>query len=232
MPTQRLIPATLAFEDGVPYAAKYGDVYHSADGGLGQARHVFINGNGLPARWRGRDRDRFTIFETGFGLGLNFLATWQAWRGDPQRPARLHYVAVEKHPFRAADLAQLHAAWPELAALSAELHAQWPVPMPGFHRLLLDGGRVVLTLVFADIADALPQIDAFADAFYLDGFAPSKNPDMWAPEILGRLNRVAAPGATLATYTIAAAVRKALAQAGFDCERVPGFGRKPEMLAG
>jgi tRNA 5-methylaminomethyl-2-thiouridine biosynthesis bifunctional protein len=225
-----LIPASLSFVDGLPYSEAFGDVYHSADGGLGQARHVFLGGNRLPGRWR--DRRSFTILETGFGLGLNFLATWMAWRDDPARSQQLHYVALEKHPLSAADLAQVHGLWPELAALSQELRAAWPPLMPGFHRLLLDHGRVVLTLIFGDIADALPQIDAAADAFYLDGFAPRKNPDMWAPDLLARLNRLAAPDATLATYTISSAVRKALTQAGFSLERQAGFGRKPEMLAG
>ncbi len=230
MPLHRLVPATLAHLDGIPFAPAFGDVYHSADGGLAQARHVFLGGNGLPQRWRAQRR--FVTLETGFGLGLNFLATWSAWRADPARSAQLHYVALEKHPFQAADLMQLHAQWPELASLSQQLLAAWPPLVPGFHRLLLDEGRVVLTLVFGDIADCLPQVDAAADAFYLDGFAPSKNPDMWSPAVLARLGRLAAPQATLATWTIAAAVRKGLAQAGFVCERLPGFGRKPEMLGG
>lgn len=229
MSVSQLVPAALSYVDGVPYAEAFGDVYHSADGGLEQARHVFLTGNGLPGRWR--EQDRFTILETGFGLGLNFLATWLAWREDPQRSRQLHYVAIEKHPFRADDLAALHALWPELVWLSAALRAAWPPLVSGFHRLSLDEGRVVLTLVFGDIADCLPQIVAAADAFYLDGFAPSKNPDMWAPQILARLNRLAAPGATVATYTVSAAVRKALAQGGFACEKLPGFGRKRDMLA-
>lgn len=229
MSKHRLTPASLSFIDGVPYADAFGDVYHSADGGLQQARHVFLGGNRLPQRWQGRCR--FVIVETGFGLGLNFLATWDAWRNDPARPPQLHYVAIEKHPFCAGDLSRLHALWPELADLSGALRAAWPPLVPGFHRLLLDEGRIVLTLVFGDIADCLPQIDAAADAFYLDGFAPSKNPDMWAPAMLARLNRLAAPEATLATYTVSAAVRHALTQAGFVCEKWPGFGRKRDMLA-
>ena len=229
MPGHRLQPATLSFADGVPYAESYGDVYHSSDGGLAQARHVFLEGNGLPERWR--DRARCTIVETGFGLGLNFLATWQAWRDDPRRCGRLHYLAVEKHPFSAHDLAQLHVLWPELASLSSALRAAWPVLVAGFHRIELDEGRVILTLAFGDIADCLPQIDAAADAFYLDGFAPSKNPEMWSPEVLARIGRMAAPGATAATYTVSAAVRAALAQGGFVCEKRPGFGRKRDMLA-
>ena len=229
MSGNRLQPATLSLADGIPYSDAYGDVYHSADGGPAQARHVFLAGNGLPGRWRGRER--FTVIETGFGLGLNFLATWQAWREDPSHSGQLHYVAIEKHPFTTQDLERLHALWPELAPFSAALRDAWPVLVAGFHRVELDEGRVVLTLAFGDIADCLPQIDAAADAFYLDGFAPGKNPDMWAPEVLARIGRLAAVEATAATYTIAASVMKALAQAGFVCEKRPGFGRKPEMLA-
>lgn len=226
-----LIPATLDFSEGVPYAAAFGDVYHSADGGLEQARHVFMGGNGLPERWR--NRERFSILETGFGLGLSFLTTWEAWRDDEARPACLHYTAIEKHPFRAPDLAQLHARWPQLAALSQELVAAWPPLVPGLHRIALAQGRVQLTLAFGDIAHCLPQIEAGAgfDAFYLDGFAPSKNPDMWAAPTLSRIGRLAASGATAATYTVAAAVRAALGQAGFVCEKRSGFGRKRDMLA-
>ncbi len=121
------------------------------------------------------------MLETGFGTGLNFLVTWAAWRDDPQRPARLHFLSVEKHPFRADDLAHLHAQWPEFATLSSELLANWPVLTPGFHRIALDGGRVQLTLMLGDALDCLPQVQAGVDAFYLDGFAPDCNADLWRP---------------------------------------------------
>lgn len=225
-----LQPAKLAFVDDVPYAEAFGDIYHSAHGGLGQARHVFLGGSRLPTRWH--KLPRFVIFEAGFGLGLNFLATWSAWRDDPERPRQLHYIAVEKHPFSATDLARLHAAWPELAALSDELQQAWPPLTPGFHRILLDEGRVSLTLAFGDIGDCLPQIDASVNAIYLDGFAPDKNPDMWSPAMLKRLARIAAPAASVATYSVAADVRNALESVGFVCGRQAGFGRKGEMLVG
>src|ERR1700716_2605076 len=106
-----LAPARLGFQEGVPYSEAFGDVYHSAAGGPAQARHVFLAGNGLPERWRGRER--FVILETGFGVGLNFLATWQAWRADPQRCERLHFVSVEKHPFALPDLRLLHERYAE-----------------------------------------------------------------------------------------------------------------------
>lgn len=231
MPVAPLVPARLAFAaDGTPYSEAYGDVYHSAAGGLEQARRVFLAGNRLPERWAGRGR--FVILETGFGLGLNFLATWSAWRADPRRCARLHYLAAEKHPYDRENLATLHAALPELAAPAKDLRAAWPLLVPGYHRLQLDGGRVVLTLMFGDIADTLPKLRARADAIYLDGFNPAKNPGMWSPSVLRSLARAAAPDATLATWTVAAAVREGLAAAHFATEKQPGFGPKREMLTG
>ncbi|MFP5404256.1 MAG: bifunctional tRNA (5-methylaminomethyl-2-thiouridine)(34)-methyltransferase MnmD/FAD-dependent 5-carboxymethylaminomethyl-2-thiouridine(34) oxidoreductase MnmC [Gammaproteobacteria bacterium] len=226
---QPLVPARLEFRDGVPYSAAYGDVYHSADGGAGQARHVFLGGCGLPGAWEGRET--FVVLETGFGTGLNFLATWAAWRADPARSARLHFISAEKHPFPADDLARLHALWPEFAPLAAELQTAWPMLTPGFHRLALDGGRVQLTLLLGDAAATVPQLDARVDAFYLDGFAPDRNPDLWQLDLIAALGRLAAPGARAATYTVAAPVRDALAQAGFDCEKRPGYGRKRHCLA-
>ena len=221
-----LVPARLAFHEGVPYSEAFGDVYHSAGGGPAQAQHVFLYGNGLPARWAGRER--FVILETGFGAGINFLTTWRAWRADRQRCARLHFVSIEKHPYTLADLQQIHGNY-DLKDEAAELHASWPLLVPGMQRLELDGGRVVLTLLFADIK-ALRELRLAADAFYLDGFAPAKNPDMWSPAIMRTLSRLAAPGATAATWSVAAEVRKALQEAGFAVEKRAGFGTKREML--
>jgi tRNA 5-methylaminomethyl-2-thiouridine biosynthesis bifunctional protein len=223
-----IVPACLEFKDGVPYSAAYGDIYHSADGGTGQARHVFLQGCGLPEAWA--SRPSFVILETGFGTGLNFLATWAAWRADPARPARLHFLSVEKHPFRADDLARLHAQWPEFGALSDELLANWPTLTPGFHRIALDGGRVQLTLMLGDALDCLPQVVAGVDAFYLDGFAPDCNADLWQPKLFDALARLAKPAAVAATYTVAAPVRQGLAQAGFVCEKRAGFGPKRHCL--
>jgi tRNA U34 5-methylaminomethyl-2-thiouridine-forming methyltransferase MnmC len=214
---------------GTPYSPEYGDIYHSAESGPGQARHVFLGGNDLPARWAGARA--FTILETGFGLGLNFLATRQAWRDDPARPQRLHFVSVEKHPFAREGLAELHRRYGELASLSAELQAAWPLPLPGLHRLHFEGGRVTLTLALGDVADVLPKLALAADAFFLDGFAPDRNAEMWASQVIRALARLARPGATLATYTTARAVRDAVAAAGFVPELRPGFGRKRQLLA-
>ncbi|MFJ2994980.1 bifunctional tRNA (5-methylaminomethyl-2-thiouridine)(34)-methyltransferase MnmD/FAD-dependent 5-carboxymethylaminomethyl-2-thiouridine(34) oxidoreductase MnmC [Pandoraea sp. NPDC087047] len=222
-------------EDGTPYSEAFDDVYHSTGGALGQARYVFLGGNGLPERWRGRDQ--FVIVETGFGLGLNFLATWAAWRDDPQRPARLHFVSVEKFPFRPLDLRRMlepilvQPGMTELAPLVQRLCDVWPSPVAGWHRLELAPG-VILSVGFGDFFDLMPTLRAGADAFYLDGFAPAKNPDMWSSEVFKALGRLARDGATLATYTAVGQVRRDLIAAGFQVERHDGYGPKRSMLAG
>lgn len=219
-------------EQGEFFCAPFNDIYHSASGGLAQARHVFLEGNGLPQRWGAGADARFTIIETGFGLGLNFLAAWSAFVRPGNTTERLHYVAAEQHPFSAGDLAIAHRRWPELAALSGELAQQWPMLTRGFHRLHLASGRVTLTLLFGDALQLLPQLQASADAFFLDGFSPEKNPQLWSPALCQELARLAAPGATLATWTVAGSVRNALISAGFAVEKRPGFGTKRQMLTG
>ncbi len=221
-----IVPAELTFDgNGIPYAPAYNDCYHSASGGLEQARHVFIAGAQLPERWSGRD---FVILETGFGIGLNFLATCGSWNAQPGR--KLHYVAIEKHPFRLDDLKALHARWPELAPLAARLQAQWPLPLPGLHRL--EFGDITLTLGFGDVADLLPQLTVAADAIYLDGFAPAKNPAMWSDALFAALAQRAAPGATLASWSVHDDMMFRLSRAGFRLEKRPGFGTKRYRLAG
>ncbi|HEX9398388.1 MAG TPA: FAD-dependent 5-carboxymethylaminomethyl-2-thiouridine(34) oxidoreductase MnmC [Burkholderiales bacterium] len=222
-----ILPARLGFHEGTPYSEAFADVYHSAAGGPEQARHVFLAGNGLPQRWAGRER--FVILETGFGLGINFLATWQAWRRDPARCRRLHFVSIEKHPFELQDLRLLHQEYPQFDDEAKALHARWPVLAPGGHRLEFDGGRVVLTLFFADVKIAR-DLRLAADAIYLDGFSPAKNPDMWTPALMRSLSRLAARGGTAATWSVAGDVRRALQIAGFEVEIRAGFGFKKEML--
>lgn len=228
---EALHPARLEFTlDGTPYSPTFDDVYCSAYGGPAQARHIFIAGNELPQRWQGEDR--FVILETGFGLGLNFLATWQAWRDDPRRCRRLHFVSFEKHPLTASDLAIAQAAWPEFAELASELQRAWPPLTPGIHRIFLDDHRVILTLVFGDAASQLRAVDAAVDAFFLDGFSPAKNPELWTPELCKALAHLAAPGATLATWSVAGQLRQALTAAKFDVAKRKGFTGKRQMLTG
>ncbi|MFT3955437.1 MAG: bifunctional tRNA (5-methylaminomethyl-2-thiouridine)(34)-methyltransferase MnmD/FAD-dependent 5-carboxymethylaminomethyl-2-thiouridine(34) oxidoreductase MnmC [Piscinibacter sp.] len=212
--------------DGLPFAADFGDVYHPRAGAAEQARHVFLAGNGLPQRWAGRER--FVIAETGFGLGNNFLATWAAWRADPQRCERLHFLSVELHPPTAADL----AAWPRDASvqlLGDQLAQQWPALVPGLHTLHFDAGRVRLHLAFGDVADWLPEWVARVDAFFLDGFAPDRNPRMWEARLFKSLARLAAPDATASTWSAARAVRDGLRTAGFEVHKSSGRGGKRDI---
>ena len=227
----RIEPAEPAFDaEGTPFSSAYGDVYHSADSGPGQARHVFLGGNDLPASWA--HARLFTILETGFGLGLNFLATWHEWLADPARPARLHFFSIEKRPFGRDPLRTLHERYAEFAPLARQLQDAWPPLVSGLHRLHFEDGRVTLTLALADVVDLAPRLQFQADAIYLDGFAPQRNAEMWSPQLMKRLARLARPGTTVATYSASGAVREALESAGFGIEKRPGFGRKRDMLRG
>ncbi|OQA30233.1 MAG: tRNA 5-methylaminomethyl-2-thiouridine biosynthesis bifunctional protein MnmC [Betaproteobacteria bacterium ADurb.Bin341] len=226
-----ITPAQLSFEpDGTPYSARYNDVYHTRAGGPEQARHVFLAGNDLPARWQ--NRPKFTLLETGFGLGLNFLTTWMAWQNDPQRCLHLHFISVEKHPVSADDLAKAHATWPEFEPYATQLRQCWPALEAGNHRIELAKGQMILDLILGDALEALTTLQAQVDAFYLDGFAPDKNPELWSPALFKTLAKLAAPGATLATWSVAGHVQRGLNAAGFVTEKHPGFAGKRQMLAG
>jgi len=211
---------------GTPAAADFGDIYFSVDGGLAETETVFLGGCGLPEGWQ--KRRRFVIGELGFGSGLNFLAAWRMWDETKPKEGRLHFISIEKFPFDAAQLKQALAAWPELAAYSEQLIAKWPGRVKGFHRLHF--GDVTLTLIHDDIADGLEALDARVDAWFLDGFSPAKNPAMWSGHIMQKLAKLSAPGARLATFTVAGSVRQALMDAGFTVEKKQGFGRKRHRL--
>jgi len=227
--THPVTPARIEFGSGAddpPRAPDFDDLYHPRVGAAAQAEHVFLRGNGLPERWAGRTH--FTILETGFGLGNNFLATWAAWRRDPARCGRLHFVSIESHPPRRDDLARAHAAspWPELAA---QLVQAWPPLVPNLHPVDFEAGRVQLLLALGDVAGLLPALQVAADAFFLDGFAPARNPAMWAPRLLRTCGRKAAPGATAATWSVAQAVRAGLGAGGFDVRLAAGIGGKRKI---
>ncbi len=226
-----LQPARHEFStDGRLFSTTYDDVYHSSYGAAGQARHVFLAGNQLPERWQ--DKDRFVILETGFGTGLNFLVTWQTWRDDPQRCRRLHFVSFEKHPFALTDLEKIHANWPELTELASEMRAKWPPLCPGVHRLHLAGGQVILTLFFGDASQQIRTVDAAVDAFFLDGFSPAKNPELWSADFCRALSRLSSFGTTIATWSSQGELRRSLQEAEFEVEKRPGFAGKRHMLAG
>ncbi len=214
--------------DGTPYSPRFGDRYHSENGGLDQARRVFLQGCGLPAAWA--DQPQWRVLETGFGFGLNFLVTWAAWRADPQRPRLLHFISTEAWPVSAADLLRATSAHPELEPLAEQLHAQWWGLLPGVHRLAFEDSRVLLTLYVGDAQEMLRQQAPTADSVYLDGFSPSVNPDIWSAHTLKAVARCCRRGTQLATWTIARAVRDALAECGFEVQRVPGVPPKRDNL--
>ena len=212
---------------GTPAATDFGDIYFSTDGGLEETRAVFLSGCGLPGAWQ--DKTIFTIAELGFGSGLNFLAAWQLWTKTVRPNQRLHFVSIEKFPFDRAQLTRALAAWPDLKGFSTQLIAAWPGRVKGVHRL--NFGNVTLTLAHEEAATALDQLDALkADAWFLDGFSPSGNPAMWSEEVMAGVARSCAPGARLATFSVAGTVRTALKQAGFEVRKMPGFGRKRHRL--
>jgi tRNA 5-methylaminomethyl-2-thiouridine biosynthesis bifunctional protein len=225
--TEPIAPARIDFtSEAAPRATDFDDVYHPREGAAEQAREVFLAGNGLPERWRGRAR--FTVLETGFGLGTNFLATWAAWRDDPRRCERLHFVSFEKHPLTRDDLARALAAspWP---ALARQLLDAWPPLTPNLHQLPFESHRVQLLFGLGDATTLARALVARVDAFFLDGFAPARNAAMWSPDLFKALARQAAPGATAATWSAARVVREGLASAGFEVQAAPGPGRKRDI---
>lgn len=217
----------LEFAEAQPFARGHGDVYFSGEG-LSEKRAVFLNGCGLPEAWTGRTH--FVVGELGFGTGLNLMALWELWRAHrPSATARLDVMSFEGLLMPREAAARAHAAWPELGELSARLLAQWPERARGVQRIVLGDG-VTLTLHVDEIANALPQARTQCDAWFLDGFAPAKNPEMWSAEVLGHVARMSAAGARAATYTVAGEVRRNLEAVGFSVAKVPGHGRKKERL--
>jgi tRNA 5-methylaminomethyl-2-thiouridine biosynthesis bifunctional protein len=222
----------LEWRDGQPLSAQFGDVYFSCESGIAETRYVFLQHNRLRERWLNLDGNLFTIGETGFGTGLNFLCAWQLWNECAPGSARLHFVSTEKYPLSRDDFAKTLALWPELADLSAQLLEQYRRLAPGWQCMSFDHGRVTLALLIGDAKETLPQLRAAVDAWFLDGFAPARNPEMWQPALLDHIARLSIPDCTFATFTSAGAVRRGLETVGFKVEKVAGFGSKREMLCG
>lgn len=215
-------------DDGTPRSTRFDDFYRPPTGGLAQARHVFLQGCGLPAAWAGSAQWR--ILETGFGLGLNFLAAWHAWREDAARPQLLHFVSIEGWPVAPGDLVRSVAAWPELQPLAEALAAQWSGLMPGVHRLSFEGGRVLLTLCVGPVEPMLRSLAFAADSVFLDGFDPQVNPEMWAPATVKAVARLARRGTRAATWCVTGELRGGLPAAGFRVEKVDGLPPKRHRL--
>ncbi|MEZ9625952.1 bifunctional tRNA (5-methylaminomethyl-2-thiouridine)(34)-methyltransferase MnmD/FAD-dependent 5-carboxymethylaminomethyl-2-thiouridine(34) oxidoreductase MnmC [Aliivibrio fischeri] len=242
LPQNSITNAVLEWnESGTPVSNDFDDVYFSNDNGLEETRYVFLQQNHLPQRWQEYDQRRFVIGETGFGTGLNFLAVWQWFKEFrsqyPDAPLKeLHFVSFEKFPVTKSDLIKAHQAWPELAQFAEQLQEHYPAAVPDCHRLVLEDGMITLDLWFGDIKDCMPQIwmddKGLIDAWFLDGFAPSKNPEMWNQTLFNNMASLAKENCTCATFTAAGFVRRGLIEAGFDMKKVKGFGHKREMIAG
>lgn len=232
--TNEMTNAQLDWDDqGRPHSRLFDDVYFSDKSGLEETRYVFIEQNALRERFSALPANgHMVIGETGFGTGLNFLCAWQLFDEMAHPQARLHFISVEKYPLTRDDLQRALALWPDLAPYSEQLLACYFAIHPGFQTLSLANGRVTLTLLIGDALEQLPHLDAQVDAWFLDGFAPAKNPDMWTPELFAQLARLAAPQSTLSTFTSTGWVRRALNDAGFKMRRTPGIGHKWEILRG
>ena len=214
-------------ENDTPISKRFGDPYFSRQDGRLETHHIFLAGNGLPDRWRGRPV--FTIGELGFGTGLNFLETLACWQNLGSSGPRLRYIAYERFPLDPRDLRRALARWPELGPSAGALADGWP---PETGRSVREIGGAILELYVGDANVWLPKSTDQVDAWYLDGFSPAKNPDLWGQELMLSLFERTSPGGTFATFTVAGWVRRNLTAAGFRIEKMPGFGRKREFLRG
>ncbi|MFN4155563.1 MAG: tRNA (5-methylaminomethyl-2-thiouridine)(34)-methyltransferase MnmD [Paracoccaceae bacterium] len=213
----------LDWRDGViPVSRRFDDPYFSLHDGLAETRHVFLEGNGLPDRLC----DGFHVAELGFGTGLNLLALLIGWAGMG-RPGTLRFTSFEAYPLAAADIARALAHFPQAQAVAGDFLAHWA---KGARRFSLPG--VEVEVIVGDARDTLPRWQGMADAWFLDGFSPAKNPELWSPGIMAEVGRHTAKGGTIATYTAAGHVRRALFEAGFTVTRQPGHGRKRHMTTG
>ncbi|MGV6806876.1 MAG: bifunctional tRNA (5-methylaminomethyl-2-thiouridine)(34)-methyltransferase MnmD/FAD-dependent 5-carboxymethylaminomethyl-2-thiouridine(34) oxidoreductase MnmC [bacterium] len=233
----------LDWEDNQPFSRDYDDVYFSRDDGVAETEHVFIRGNGLERRWQQLNGASFTLGETGFGTGLNFLLALDRWL-KLTASGTLHYFSVEMAPLSKEDFLRAAKQWPQLEPIAITLADQYPLPLPGFHRISLPDYRCELTLMYGEATDCLSSLSdgyterltnsfsAAVDAWFLDGFAPSRNPDMWRPALFQSIAALSRKGTTLATFTSAGIVKRGLREAGFDIQKAPGFGSKRDMVTG
>ncbi|HEY1225636.1 MAG TPA: tRNA (5-methylaminomethyl-2-thiouridine)(34)-methyltransferase MnmD [Brevundimonas sp.] len=221
-------PLLVWADDGSPRSGRFGDVYFSREDGLAESRAVFLAGCGLPEAWAGRRR--FTVAELGFGTGLNIAALLHLWRREGASDGRLHVFTVEGYPLTADEARRALSAWPELTDVVEALLARWPDGTPGFHRIDLPDFRATVDVAIGEVDWALELWTGRADAWFLDGFAPSTNPEMWSDAVMDRIAERSAPDVRLATFTVAGAVRRGLAERGFTVEKKPGHGRKRERL--
>jgi len=215
---------------GAPRSEQFDDIYFSAEDGLAETEHVFINGNDLPQAWE--NQNNFVIAETGFGTGLNFLVAWDLFEKTANPNQTLDFISFEKYPLSPEEIREYLKPWTSKFGQKIDLMCDdYPIRVRGFHRIKINP-RITLTLIFDDVNEALPQLDAQVDAWFLDGFTPSKNPEMWTQNVFDQMTRLSHSKTTLATFTAAGFVREGLLRAGFDIQKRDGFGRKRDMITG
>ncbi|MCP4316071.1 MAG: tRNA (5-methylaminomethyl-2-thiouridine)(34)-methyltransferase MnmD [Hyphomicrobiales bacterium] len=216
-------------EGDMPYSRVFGDHFYSRADGRAECNHVFLNGNGLPARWQ--ENSHFTIAELGFGTGLNFCETWRQWRAHRPDEGRLLFVSFEKYPMCSQEIGRALAAWPELTEFSGPLIEHRSGHTSGFVRIDFND-HTALEMHIGDALSCLAQWKDSADAWFLDGFAPARNPDMWSEELMGAVFAHTVPGGSFATYTAAGWVRRNLEAAGFSVNKQEGYAGKRDMTVG
>jgi tRNA 5-methylaminomethyl-2-thiouridine biosynthesis bifunctional protein len=224
-------PAVLEWRDGLPYSTAFDDVYFSSDDGLLETEYVFIQGNALISRWQSLAKNSFTILETGFGTGLNFLCACKYWLEHTPANAVLHFTSVEKYPLSRVDMHKAQQHWPTLKPIADELLTQYEALLNTGTAMLFND-RIRLQVLLGDATECLSKLDTKADAWFLDGFAPSKNPEMWQQALFEQMARLSHSKTTFATFTSAGIVRRGLEAAGFKVNKQPGFGKKREMISG
>jgi tRNA 5-methylaminomethyl-2-thiouridine biosynthesis bifunctional protein len=224
--------ANIEWRNHQPYSTAFDDVYFSSDNGLLETEYVFLQGNHLPARWQTLGTTEFVIIETGFGTGLNFLCAVRLWLEAMPQKAILHFISVEKYPLSLHDISTALQCWPKLDTVRSEFLAHYPSLLTDKKTISLFDHRVHLTLLIGDATTELSTTQTLADAWFLDGFAPAKNPDMWQPSLFAQMARLSHHKTTFATFTSAGMVRRGLIAAGFEVNKQVGFGKKREMLTG
>lgn len=229
--------AEIEWRDGQPYARAFQDVYFSSDDGLLETEYVFLQGNYLQSRWQQTNfhalsRSQFTIAETGFGTGLNFLCAAKLWLNVAPINTTLHFISTEKYPLSLHDMAKAIAYWPDLNPLSLPFLTQYQTLLDNTETISLFNNHIQLTLLLGDAIARFHEIHNEIDAWFLDGFAPSKNPEMWQPALFERMAILSSSETTFSTFTSAGEVRRGLIAAGFDVNKRSGFGKKREMLTG
>lgn len=235
--TTPIEPASVHFnQDGVPVSDTFDDIYFSTQDGAAETEYVFLAGNHLPERFTHMNETRpFVIAETGFGTGLNMLLAAMRFLEHAPATGKLHLVSFERYPLSADEIATALSHWPQLTPLQEALLAGYPALISGVHRIFLHS-RITLDLHFGDVLEALPgwvkTNSGQVNAWFLDGFAPNKNPHMWQPALYQAMSDAAAPTCTLATFTAVGEVRRGLIDAGFAMNKRKGFGHKRDMLTG